>query len=77
MNSKNKCLLCGKTIVAVGKSRKNGKNHDDWDTRQYHKKCYQQCCKNKKKDIEMYNFIQRGKFYRNEITEDEYYASLK
>ena len=37
---KPKCKLCGKTLVAIGTKRENGKNHIDWKTRQYHKKCY-------------------------------------
>ena len=34
------CLKCGKKLVPVGSSRVNGKAHDDWDTRRYHKKCW-------------------------------------
>ena len=34
------CRYCGKHLVAVGHARKNGKNHSDWVTREYHKKCY-------------------------------------
>lgn len=36
----NKCLKCGKTLKAIGDNRKNGKSHKDWNTRQYHKKCW-------------------------------------
>tara|TARA_R110000868_G_scaffold230762_2_gene484019 strand:- start:779 stop:946 length:168 start_codon:yes stop_codon:yes gene_type:complete len=39
---KNKCLLCKKTIVAIGTSRENGANHNDWNNRKYHKKCYKE-----------------------------------
>jgi ribosomal protein L28 len=35
-----KCELCGKVLVPIGTSRKNGKSHRDWNTRQYHKKCW-------------------------------------
>ena len=35
-----KCLMCGKTLVAIGFERANGKSHDDWPTRQYHKQCF-------------------------------------
>ncbi len=35
-----KCICCGKTLVAVGKQRVNGKNHDDWTSRMYHKECW-------------------------------------
>jgi hypothetical protein len=34
------CELCSKKIVSIGHKRKNGKNHKDWDSRKYHKKCY-------------------------------------
>jgi len=34
------CLKCGTPLKAIGTSRKNGKLHRDWDTREYHKKCY-------------------------------------
>lgn len=34
------CALCGGRLVAVGNSRKGGKPHDDWPSRQYHKKCW-------------------------------------
>lgn len=42
MNNKPKqrCKLCNKALVAIGRSRKNGKNHKDWTTRKYHKKCW-------------------------------------
>lgn len=39
---KRKCYWCGKTLQPVGNSRRNGANHDDWDTRGYHKKCYKE-----------------------------------
>jgi hypothetical protein len=35
----NHCLYCKKGLVAIGNSRKNGKLHKDWSTRQLHKKC--------------------------------------
>lgn len=35
------CKACGKALVSIGRARKNGKQtHDDWKTRQYHKKCW-------------------------------------
>lgn len=34
------CLHCGKKLVPIGRSRANGKDHDDWDEREYHKKCW-------------------------------------
>ena len=37
-----KCIECGKTLVAIGQSRSNGKGHYDWSSRQYHKKCWLQ-----------------------------------
>lgn len=37
-----KCKLCNKTLVPIGTARVNGKqHHSDWDTRCYHKKCWQ------------------------------------
>ena len=38
----NKCLSCQKSLVPVGNERANGKRHDDWKTRQYHKKCFKE-----------------------------------
>jgi len=38
--SKRICEYCNKTLPTVGLSRKNGKSHDDWSTRKFHKKCY-------------------------------------
>lgn len=38
------CLHCGRKLVSIGNSRKNGKNHSDWDTRKYHKKCFIKLC---------------------------------
>ena len=35
-----KCLKCGGPLVAIGSERANGKRHDDWATRQYHKQCF-------------------------------------
>jgi len=39
---KNKCLYCGKPIVAIGTSRENGAFHNDWKGRKYHKKCFKE-----------------------------------
>ena len=39
---KPKCVGCGKPLVAIGNSRKNGKAHNDWPTRKYHKKCWRE-----------------------------------
>lgn len=36
-----KCKMCNKTLVPIGTKRSNGKQHSDWDTREYHKKCWQ------------------------------------
>ena len=47
------CKYCDKPLRAFGKERKNGKSHDDWETREYHKKCYIE--EQKYKDI-YYNF---------------------
>jgi hypothetical protein len=39
---KRKCKMCGKTLALVGDARKNGKMHQDWNTRDYHKSCYKE-----------------------------------
>lgn len=38
--NKPKCYYCKKTLIPIGNSRTNGKFHDDWKTRKYHKKCW-------------------------------------
>jgi len=34
------CSRCQKVLQAIGNSRKNGKKHDDWESRKMHKKCW-------------------------------------
>lgn len=34
------CWACGKKLVPIGHARENGKDHSDWETRKYHKKCW-------------------------------------
>ena len=34
------CIVCGNPLVAVGLSRKGGKDHKDWGSRKMHKKCW-------------------------------------
>lgn len=34
------CIVCEKPLVSIGNKRKNGKSHDDWNTRISHKCCY-------------------------------------
>jgi hypothetical protein len=34
------CTWCGKSLVAIGNYRKNGKPHNDWQDRKLHKKCW-------------------------------------
>ena len=34
------CTRCQKVLQVVGNSRKNGKKHDDWESRKMHKKCW-------------------------------------
>ena len=36
------CTFCDKPLKAIGIARKNGKNHNDWEGRELHKKCYKQ-----------------------------------
>ncbi len=37
---KQLCEKCKKPLVAIGLTRKNGKPHNDWNTRKLHKKCW-------------------------------------
>ena len=34
------CEECGKPLVAIGNSRKGGVQHEDWEGRTMHKKCW-------------------------------------
>lgn len=34
------CKYCNKKLVSIGHKRQNGANHNDWDDRMYHKKCW-------------------------------------
>ena len=35
------CTFCDKPIrQPIGNARKNGRNHDDWEDRTMHKKCF-------------------------------------
>lgn len=36
------CSKCDKALKTIGNSRKNGKSHDDWKERQFHKKCWKE-----------------------------------
>lgn len=36
----NLCLRCNKKLVPIGNARINGKDHNDWNNRKYHKKCW-------------------------------------
>jgi hypothetical protein len=38
--TKPKCTICNKALVAIGSSRLNGKTHKDWSSRKMHKKCW-------------------------------------
>jgi hypothetical protein len=37
---KNICSYCKKVLQPIGNKRKNGKLHNDWNTRKLHKKCF-------------------------------------
>lgn len=37
---KTKCWHCDCNLVAVGTSRSNGADHDDWEERYLHKSCW-------------------------------------
>ena len=36
------CEYCDRPLVKIGKARANGKDHIDWDSRRYHKKCFKE-----------------------------------
>ena len=36
----NMCYKCYKPLTSVGNARRNGKAHDDWEGRRFHKKCW-------------------------------------
>jgi hypothetical protein len=39
---KKLCKRCNKALVNIGDKRINGKDHKDWETRIYHKKCWKE-----------------------------------
>ena len=41
---KPKCKRCDRTLVPIGDRRKRGttRRHNDWSSRQYHKKCWKE-----------------------------------
>ena len=36
------CEYCDGPLVKIGKARANGKDHIDWESRRYHKKCFKE-----------------------------------
>jgi hypothetical protein len=43
---KRLCTRCDKPLVPVGDRRKGGtRRHFDWDTREFHKKCWKLECR--------------------------------
>ena len=34
------CLMCLRPLQPIGRARSNGRDHDDWDSRELHKKCW-------------------------------------
>ncbi len=42
------CLHCNKPLVSIGYKRINGKQHNDWDNRKFHKKCSKQMFESKR-----------------------------
>ncbi len=59
---KTKCLLCQKSLKTIADRRKNGvANHQDWDGRTHHKKCF---------DI-TYSMIKLLKQIEPHLTEEE------
>ena len=39
---KKGCQLCGKRLLPIGNNRINGKDHNDWNGRIFHKKCWKE-----------------------------------
>ena len=39
---KRLCRVCHRALVAIGYKRQNGKLHNDWTSREYHKKCWKE-----------------------------------
>lgn len=39
------CLECNKKMPVIGTNRINGANHDDWNSRKFHKLCYKDIIK--------------------------------
>ena len=37
-----RCWHCGGVLVAIGHARSNGADHEDWETRILHKKCWRE-----------------------------------
>ena len=54
------CSHCQKPLKVVGNLRKNGKNHDDWDSRSLHKKCW--ITERKLRKFDIYILLQEKKF---------------
>ena len=44
------CLGCKTIMPSIGYMRKNGKEHDDWETREFHKCCFEVLLKEYKID---------------------------
>jgi len=40
MRARRVCFLCGSRLVTIGHDRINGKDHEDWEGRMLHKKCW-------------------------------------
>lgn len=38
----NPCQYCGGRLQPIGHDRLNGRDHPDWPTRKYHKKCWKE-----------------------------------
>lgn len=34
------CIACGKPLPKIGYARENGADHMEWESREYHKKCW-------------------------------------
>ena len=54
-----KCEYCNGPLVKIGNARANGKNHIDWDSRRYHKRCFKIVQDSKFDDDANFSRIQR------------------
>lgn len=62
------CQLCGIQLVTIGNARVNGKKHNDWSNRKYHKQCWWKLEFDHPDFIEIYNEMST-----QNLSESDYY----